>query len=198
MSVIVEPDSNPKPSQDPSPASARASATGKEAGLSVSSFRWFAMACSLGSGCELSRRFELDAAGKTLLPGRSCIATMVHEIQAPHVGFKFADRAHKRALARQQRTFHPHTLVRRDSHLCRAHCRRHHPSRSRDPLFPIPRGFRIPPPIFGPTFVDERAYYHGESMILPVAPRTSHLAQGLSSASHASGKSRSFTVSVGP
>jgi len=68
MSVIVEPDSSPKPSQDPSPASARASATGKEAGFSVSSFRWFAMACSLGSGCELSCRFELDAVSKTLLP----------------------------------------------------------------------------------------------------------------------------------
>ena len=55
MSIMVEPDSSPNPSQAPSPASALANATGREAGFSVSSFKWFAVACSLGSGSELRK-----------------------------------------------------------------------------------------------------------------------------------------------
>jgi hypothetical protein len=68
MSIMVEPDSSPNPSQAPSPASALANATGREAGFSVSSFKWFAVACSLSSGSELRCRLKFDSVSGTFLP----------------------------------------------------------------------------------------------------------------------------------
>jgi hypothetical protein len=65
MSVILDPESSPKPqaqaseSHAPSPASARASATGREAGFAASSAKWVAIVCRLGSIVTSSLRFKV-------------------------------------------------------------------------------------------------------------------------------------------
>jgi hypothetical protein len=57
---MLDPDSSPKPVHASSPARARASATGREAGCVASSAKWFAIACRLGSVVISSPLFKVD------------------------------------------------------------------------------------------------------------------------------------------
>jgi hypothetical protein len=52
MSLMLDPDSKPSPSQAIAPSTACSSAIGSEVRLSVSAERWIESACKLGSRCR--------------------------------------------------------------------------------------------------------------------------------------------------